>query len=257
MAEEGPTTSPAPRRKPQIGDSIPAKVVAERSPGGAEPPSEGGSGEANKSPNRRRRPRNSGTGGAHNQPSDAPAAESGGQDSASQVSDDGASGSGSGSSGAPKRRRRRRGGKGKGGGGGPSATPIEAVLTDDGDPIELDEATLASRRGPPPQRTGRRSVPNEHPRHGRGHPRRRDGGSSADRALRLPQGRRRLPDPRQHLHGPRRERVARHGGGVRRHLHAQERRGLSQRRHRARGPEQSGRHASKRCSRPGSSSCAR
>jgi ribonuclease E len=147
MAEEGPTTSPAPRRKPQIGDSIPAKVVAERSPGGAEPPSEGGSGEANKSPNRRRRPRNSGTGGAHNQPSDAPAAESGGQDSASQVSDAGASGSGSGSSGAPKRRRRRRGGKGKGGGGGPSATPIEAVLTDDGDPIELDEATLASRRG--------------------------------------------------------------------------------------------------------------
>ena len=63
------------------------------------------------------------------------------------MSDDGASGSGSGSSGAPKRRRRRRGGKGKGGGGGPSATPIEAVLTDDGDPIELDEATLASRRG--------------------------------------------------------------------------------------------------------------
>ena len=75
MAEEGPTTSPAPRRKPQIGDSIPAKVVAERSPGGAEPPSEGGSGEANKSPNRRRRPRNSGTGSAHNQPSDAPASD--------------------------------------------------------------------------------------------------------------------------------------------------------------------------------------
>ena len=150
MAEEGPTTSPAPRRKPQIGDSIPAKVVAERSPSGTEAPSEGGSGTNDKSENRRRRPRNSGKGGPQNQAPDGPASDAGGQGSGGQGSGgqgSGAQGSGSDGSGAPKRRRRRRGGKGKGGGGGPSATPIEAVLTDDGDPIELDEATLASRRG--------------------------------------------------------------------------------------------------------------
>ena len=55
-------------------------------------------------------------------------------------------------------------------------------------------------------------------------------GRGADRALRLAAGRRRPPDRRQHLPRPGAERAARHGGGLRRHRHAQERRALPGRR---------------------------
>ena len=55
-------------------------------------------------------------------------------------------------------------------------------------------------------------------------------GSQPDRALRLPTGRRHQPDPREHLRRPGAERPAGHGGGVRRHRHAQERRALPRRR---------------------------
>ena len=61
-------------------------------------------------------------------------------------------------------------------------------------------------------------------------PGRRPRGSQPDRALREPPGRRRQPDPREHLRRPRPERPARHGGGLRRHRHAEERRPLPRRR---------------------------
>ena len=52
------------------------------------------------------------------------------------------------------------------------------------------------------------------------HPGRRARGPQPDRALRQPPGRRRQPDPRQHLPRQGAERAARHGGRVRRHRHA-------------------------------------
>ena len=61
-------------------------------------------------------------------------------------------------------------------------------------------------------------------------PGRRARGPQPDRALRQPAGRRRQPDPRQHLPRPGPERAAGHGGGVRRHRHAEERRALPRRR---------------------------
>ena len=90
------------------------------------------------------------------------------------------------------------------------------------------DARDASR--PRTQRQADRSV-----LHGRagapGHgPGRRPRGPQPDRALRQPPGRRRQPDPRQHLRRPGAERAARHGGGVRRHRHAEERRALPRRR---------------------------
>ena len=57
-----------------------------------------------------------------------------------------------------------------------------------------------------------------------------------------PPGRRRQPDPRQHLPRPGAERAAGHGGGVRRHRHAEERRALPRRRAvRRRGHRREGR----------------
>ena len=61
-------------------------------------------------------------------------------------------------------------------------------------------------------------------------PGRRAGGPQPHRALRLAARRRRQPDPRQHLRRAGPERPARHGGGVRRHRHAEERRALPRRR---------------------------
>ena len=61
-------------------------------------------------------------------------------------------------------------------------------------------------------------------------PGRRARGAQPDRALRQPPGRRHQPDPRQHLRRPGAERAARHGGRVRRHRHAEERRALPRRR---------------------------
>ena len=61
-------------------------------------------------------------------------------------------------------------------------------------------------------------------------PGRRARGAQPDRALRQPAGRRHQPDPRQHLRRAGAERAAGHGGGVRRHRHAEERRALPRRR---------------------------
>ena len=61
-------------------------------------------------------------------------------------------------------------------------------------------------------------------------PGRRARGPQPHRALRVSAGRRRQPDPRQHLRRSGAERAARHGGGVRRHRHPEERRALPRRR---------------------------
>ena len=86
-------------------------------------------------------------------------------------------------------------------------------------------------------------------------PGRRAGGSHADRALRQPSGRRRHPDPREHLPRPGAERAAGDGGRVRRHRHAEERRAVPRRRAvRRRGHRREGRQPAHRadCSRPSS-----
>ena len=73
-------------------------------------------------------------------------------------------------------------------------------------------------------------------------PGRRARGAQSHRALRQPAGRRRQPDPRQHLPRSGPERAAGHGGGVRRHRHAEERRALPRRRAvRRRGHRREGR----------------
>ena len=166
MADTGPTSSPVPR-KPQIGDSIPAKVVAERSSTNTESSSGGGgstSGGAGSSGKSRRRSRGSGGGAASSQPADGggdstnassggPGSDGGASNSAPTKGGGGGDQSSAGRTqggspdGQPKKRRRRRGGKGKGGGGGSPINPVEAVLTDDAGPIELDEATMEQRRG--------------------------------------------------------------------------------------------------------------
>ena len=120
------------------------------------------------------------------------------------------------------RRRRRRGGRGRGGAKGTAHRSPRSPTT----PVELDEATLEQRRGR--ERKGRpvgRYLMAVHVQ-AEGHPDRRARGALADRALRVAPGRRHQPDPRQHLPGQGPERAARHGGGVRRHRHAEERRAL-------------------------------
>ena len=135
-------------------------------------------------------------------------------------------------------RRRRRGGRRSGGRGGGSgrwraaapATPVRRGARPTTCPLELDDETLERRRGR--ERKGRpvgRYLMAVHVR-ARGHPDRRARGPQPDRALRLAPGRRRQPDPRQHLPRPGAERAARHGGGVRRHRHAEERGALPRRR---------------------------
>ena len=80
--------------------------------------------------------------------------------------------------------------------------------------------------GPRAQRPPDRALLHVRPgatRHGAGRGAR---GAQPDRALRQPPGRRRQPDPRQHLPRPGAERAAGHGGRLRRHRHPQERRAL-------------------------------
>ena len=169
-------------------------------------------------------------------------------------------------------RRRKRGGKQGGGGGGPSRGRPDKPSKDgqskrDGsknDPGRGDGDGQRKRRrggrgrakpdrrragadrtaqGPRAQRQADRSLlhvcPGA-PRHGAGRSAR---GSQSDRALCVTARRRRQPDPRQHLPRPGPERAAGHGGGVRRHRHAQERgavpgrRAVRRRGHRAEGQE--------------------
>ena len=119
-----------------------------------------------------------------------------------------------------------------------TSTPVRPVLTDD-EPIELDDDVLETRRGTRAQGPARRSLPHvraraaQRGRRSRQRPGRADRGArgaGADRALRVAPGRRRQPDPRQHLPRQGAERPARHGGGVRRHRHAEERGAVPRRR---------------------------
>ena len=90
------------------------------------------------------------------------------------------------------------------------------------------DARASSR--PRAQGPRRRALLDVRPRGADGHPDRRARGPQPHRALRVAAVRRRLADPRQRLPGPRAERAPGHGGGVRRHRHAQERRAVPRRR---------------------------
>ncbi len=161
MSETEPTTPPtsaplvpkvpppAPR-KPQIGDSIPGGAPA--AAGGE--PSAPGEGLSTSAKRRRRRSRGGGGGGE-------------GRDSGGRSPQDSGQGGGQGGQrGAGQARggqgQGQGGGRNAGGGGGggqrggqkrPTATPIEAVLTDDDGPVHLDAKALKKRQGR--QRNGR------------------------------------------------------------------------------------------------------
>lgn len=132
--DQGPASAqnaPQTARKPQIGDKRPAPVQAA---GTGEKSTEG----TQSSRSRRRRRGGSGSNGGQNGTNNRDRARQG-HDGDNQSS---------GESGGGQRRRRRRGGRGRGGGGGGAKSnnnePVTALT---GDAIELDEETLALRKG--------------------------------------------------------------------------------------------------------------
>ncbi len=151
---------------------------------------------------------------------------------------------------APPRRR----GGGRGGGGAEAGQPATGDAGR-GHPGRALRARRRDRQGPPRARAqgpARRSLPDDGVGAAHRHPDRRARGPQPDRALRVPAGRRRHPDPRQHLPRAGPERAARHGGGVRRHRHAQERRALPRRRPvRGRGHRGEGRQPAHRAAAQG------
>ena len=108
--------------------------------------------------------------------------------------------------------------------------PVAARWCATGTSVEADDDLLERRPGPRAQGPPGRALPHVRPRDPPAHPDRRAGGPQPHRALRQPAGRRHRPDPREHLPRPGAERAAGHGGGVRRHRHAEERRALPGRR---------------------------
>ena len=124
-------------RKPQIGDSRPAP--ASTSDGGSKNQSgdRGGNNGGNNSGGGRRRRRG---GGGQNKG----AQNNGGQDNGGSQKNSGGSES---SEGGGQKRRRRRGGRGRGGGGGGRNNQSQPVTALTGDAVELDEETLALRKG--------------------------------------------------------------------------------------------------------------
>ncbi len=126
----GESSAPQENRKPKIGDSRPA-------PARSQEPSNGGSNNDSGSNGGRRRRRGGGKGGGNTN------GESGGsQSNSSQKSGGQQDGEGG------NKRRRRRGGRGRGGGGGgnngAAQNPVTALT---GEAVELDEETLALRKG--------------------------------------------------------------------------------------------------------------
>ena len=77
------------------------------------------------------------------------------------------------------------------------------------------------------QGPARRSLPHGACTYVPSYPDRRARGPQPHRALREPARRRHRPDPREHLPRPGAERAPRHGGGLHRHRHAEERGALS------------------------------
>ena len=120
-----PKVPPPLGRKPQVGDSIPPAAA-----GGEAAPKAPGTG------NRRRRRRGrGGGGGAQGEASGSTANGNGGSN--------GSRSQGGQQQGAPRQGQ----GQAKGGNRQKPPTPIEAVLTDDGGPVELDAKTLKKRSG--------------------------------------------------------------------------------------------------------------
>ncbi|MFN8050627.1 MAG: Rne/Rng family ribonuclease [Acidimicrobiales bacterium] len=125
-----PKVPPPAPRKPQIGDSIPGPTKAAGQEGTPSAPGEGTSASAKR---RRRRSRGGGGGG--------------GSTGAQQRAQTG-NGQGGGQGGQGGQNRNKGGGQNRGGGGGrQTATPVEAVLTDDDGGVQLDAKTLKKRQG--------------------------------------------------------------------------------------------------------------
>ena len=127
----GESSAPQENRKPKIGDSRPAPAPSQDAANSSSNNDAGANGG-------RRRRRGGGKGGGN-----APSESSGGsQGDAAQKSAGQQSGEGG------QKRRRRRGGRGRGGGGGnnngAAQTPVTALT---GEAVELDEETLALRKG--------------------------------------------------------------------------------------------------------------
>ena len=130
----GESSAPQVNRKPKIGDSRPAPARSQDTPnaGSNNTSGDGSSG------GRRRRRGGKGGGNANGDSANGSQSNSNAQKTEGQPSGEGG-----------QKRRRRRGGRGRGGGGGgnnngAAQTPVTALT---GEAVELDEETLALRKG--------------------------------------------------------------------------------------------------------------
>ncbi len=130
----GESSAPQENRKPKIGDSRPAPARSQDTPnaGSNNTSGDGSSG------GRRRRRGGKGGGNANGDSANGSQSNSNAQKTEGQPSGEGG-----------QKRRRRRGGRGRGGGGGgnnngAAQTPVTALT---GEAVELDEETLALRKG--------------------------------------------------------------------------------------------------------------
>ena len=129
----GESSAPQENRKPKIGDSRPAPARSQDTPnaGSNNTSGDGSSG------GRRRRRGGKGGGNANGDSANGSQSNTNAQKTEGQPSGEGG-----------QKRRRRRGGRGRGGGGGNSngaaQTPVTALT---GEAVELDEETLALRKG--------------------------------------------------------------------------------------------------------------
>ena len=204
----GPPARPRPPapRKPRIGDSMPAPPLATAAEAKSDDP--------NKPARRRRRRGGRGRGGGG-----GGAAGNGGAVGEATAPANGSRGGNGRARGAGARRD-----------AGPGFKPVEAVTRDEDEPLEIDEKSLKRRRGR--ERKGRPvgryfmcvSVRPEVTQIAV-----LEGRALIEHYVSRPE-RRRGADPRQHLPRPGPERAAGHGGRVRRHRHAEERRALPRRR---------------------------
>ena len=133
-------SSAAETRKPQIGDKRPAPAASSN-----ESSNDGNSGGSNKQGGRSRRRR-----GGGNQKQQKSGNQNANRNSNANDGNNNDSNRGGNNEGGGQKRRRRRGGRGRGNGGGGngggnnSQTPVTALT---GDAVELDEETLALRKG--------------------------------------------------------------------------------------------------------------
>ena len=127
-------------RKPQIGDSRPAPTPAAKS--GADGNGSGGQKKSGGGNRRRRRGGGGGSGqGSNNGAQDNQQNRSGNNGGSNRGGNNGNQ------DGDGQKKRRRRGGRGRGGGGGGQGNQSQPVTALTGDAVELDEETLALRKG--------------------------------------------------------------------------------------------------------------